>query len=88
MSGAWNIVKLYAAPSPHRMTRVGNTAIASFVGPTNMSMTPLAALYIAIPICGVLVALFTIEQMVNGWQHGFADRKGAPHHESIGGEVL
>src|SRR5215468_8995642 len=32
------------------------------------SMTPLATLYIAIPICGVLVALFTIEQMVNGWR--------------------
>ena len=28
----------------------------------------------AIPICGVLVALFTIEQMVNGWRNGFADR--------------
>jgi TRAP-type C4-dicarboxylate transport system permease small subunit len=52
------------------------------------SMTPLAALYIAIPICGVLVALFTIEQMVNGWHHGFAEPKGAPHHESVGGEVL
>lgn len=36
------------------------------------SMTPLASLYAAIPICGVLVALFTIEQMVNGWRHGFA----------------
>ena len=52
------------------------------------SMIPLAALYIAIPICGVLVALFTIEQMVNGWRHGFAEPKGAPHHESLGGEVL
>ena len=52
------------------------------------SMTPLATLYIAIPICGVLVVLFTIEQMVNGWRHGFVERKGAPHHESIGGEAL
>ena len=52
------------------------------------SMTPIATLYIAIPICGVLVVLFTIEQMVNGWRHGFVERKGAPHHESIGGEVL
>jgi len=52
------------------------------------SMTPLSTLYIAIPICGTLVALFTIEQMVNGWRHGFADRKGAPHHESLGSEVL
>ncbi len=52
------------------------------------SMTPIATLYIAIPICGILVALFTIEQMVNGWRHGFVERKGAPHHESIGGEIL
>ena len=35
------------------------------------SMTPIAYLYIAIPICGALVALFTIEQMVNGWRKGF-----------------
>jgi TRAP-type C4-dicarboxylate transport system permease small subunit len=52
------------------------------------SMTPLATLYIAIPISGVLVALFTIEQMVNGWRHGFAEPKGAPPHESTGSEVL
>jgi TRAP-type C4-dicarboxylate transport system permease small subunit len=52
------------------------------------SMTPVATLYVAIPICGALVALFTIEQMVNGWRHGFADPRGAAHHESIGGEAL
>jgi TRAP-type C4-dicarboxylate transport system permease small subunit len=37
------------------------------------SMTPIASLYAAIPICGVLVALFTIEQLVNGWRNGFED---------------
>ena len=37
------------------------------------SMTPLASLYAAIPLCGILVALFTIEQMVNGWRNGFPD---------------
>jgi TRAP-type C4-dicarboxylate transport system permease small subunit len=36
------------------------------------SMTPIASLYAAIPICGVLVALFTIEQLINGWRNGFA----------------
>ena len=36
------------------------------------SMTPLASLYAAIPICGALVALFTVEQLVNGWKNGFA----------------
>jgi len=37
------------------------------------SMIPLATLYAAIPLCGALVALFTIEQIVNGWRNGFAD---------------
>jgi TRAP-type C4-dicarboxylate transport system permease small subunit len=35
------------------------------------SMTPIASLYAAIPICGVLVALFTVEQIVNGLRNGF-----------------
>ena len=37
------------------------------------SMTPLASLYAAIPMCGALVALFVVEQLVNGWRNGFAD---------------
>jgi TRAP-type C4-dicarboxylate transport system permease small subunit len=52
------------------------------------SMTPMATLYVAIPICGVLVALFTIEQMINGWRHGFPDPNQAPPHESLGSEAL
>ena len=35
------------------------------------SLTPIASLYAVIPICGVLVALFTIEQIVNGLRTGF-----------------
>jgi TRAP-type C4-dicarboxylate transport system permease small subunit len=35
------------------------------------SMTPIASLYAAIPIAGTLIALFTIEQLVNGWRNGF-----------------
>ena len=35
------------------------------------SMTPIASLYAAIPICGVLIALFTIEQLINGLRNGF-----------------
>ena len=37
------------------------------------SMTPLASLYAAIPLCGALVALFSVEQLVNGWKNGFAE---------------
>jgi TRAP-type C4-dicarboxylate transport system permease small subunit len=40
------------------------------------SMTPLASLYAAIPLSGAMIALFTVEQLVNGWRHGFA----AEHH--------
>jgi TRAP-type C4-dicarboxylate transport system permease small subunit len=35
------------------------------------SMTPLSTFYAAIPLSGFLVALFTVEQLVNGWRHGF-----------------
>jgi TRAP-type C4-dicarboxylate transport system permease small subunit len=35
------------------------------------SLTPLAWWYLAIPISGVFVCLFVIEQLVNGWRHGF-----------------
>ena len=37
------------------------------------SMMPMATFYAAIPFCGALTALFTVEQMVNGWRHGFPD---------------
>ena len=50
------------------------------------SMTPIASLYAAIPICGVLVALFTIEQLVNGLRHGFEHEEPPeppPHVASI-----
>ena len=35
------------------------------------SMTPIASLYAAIPLSGILVALFSLEQIVNGLRHGF-----------------
>jgi TRAP-type C4-dicarboxylate transport system permease small subunit len=35
------------------------------------SMTPIASLYAAIPLSGVLIALFSVEQLVNGWRNGF-----------------
>jgi len=46
------------------------------------SLTPIASLYAAIPICGVLVASFTIEQIVNGLRNGFerAELLEEPQH--------
>jgi TRAP-type C4-dicarboxylate transport system permease small subunit len=35
------------------------------------SMTPIASLYAAIPLCGGLIFLFTVEQLVNGCRYGF-----------------
>ena len=40
----------------------------SFRLPSN---TPIASLYAAIPLCGLLTALFTIEQIINGCRNGF-----------------
>jgi TRAP-type C4-dicarboxylate transport system permease small subunit len=59
------------------------------------SLTPIASLYAAIPLSGLLIALFTIEQLVNGWRNGFdhppdpfedrdAGRAGIEH---IGGRI-
>ncbi|MBV8493238.1 MAG: TRAP transporter small permease [Alphaproteobacteria bacterium] len=39
------------------------------------SMTPIASLYAAIPFSGALVALFTVEQLLNGWRNGFEGRE-------------
>jgi TRAP-type C4-dicarboxylate transport system permease small subunit len=43
------------------------------------SMTPIASLYAAIPIAGALIALFTVEQLVNGIRNGF-DHPEPPEH--------
>ena len=45
------------------------TGFGSFRMP---SMLPIAYLYAPIPLCGALVALFSLEQIVNGLRHGFA----------------
>jgi TRAP-type C4-dicarboxylate transport system permease small subunit len=36
------------------------------------SLIPLTVYTAVVPIAGALVALFSIEQLVNGWKHGFA----------------
>ena len=41
------------------------------------SMTPIASLYAAIPLSGGLITLFMVEQLVNGWRHGFASDEPA-----------
>ncbi len=52
------------------------------------SMTPIAYLYWPIPACGALVALFSLEQIVNGLKNGFVpaaavDSKAPAHAAAI-----
>jgi len=35
------------------------------------SLTPIASLYAAIPLSGALIAVFAVEQLINGWKNGF-----------------
>jgi TRAP-type C4-dicarboxylate transport system permease small subunit len=49
------------------------TGLGSFRMP---SMLPMTYLYAAIPLCGALVALFSLEQIVNGLHNGFASPVG------------
>ena len=42
------------------------------------SMTPIASLYAAIPIAGALIAVFTIEQLINGCRKGFDHPEALP----------
>ena len=60
----------------------------SFRLPSN---TPIASLYAAIPVSGVLIALFTIEQIINGWQNGFdhpEPEQDAAHSAAFGATRL
>jgi TRAP-type C4-dicarboxylate transport system permease small subunit len=45
------------------------------------SLTPLAWWYLAIPIAGVFICLFVIEQLVNGWKNGFATLERPPDEQ-------
>ena len=48
------------------------------------SLIPLTVYTAIVPAAGVLIALFTIEQLVNGWRHGFEgpeDRDDLPAAE-------
>jgi TRAP-type C4-dicarboxylate transport system permease small subunit len=40
-------------------------------------MLPIAYLYAPIPVCGALIAIFSLEQMVNGVRKGFVRDEAA-----------
>lgn len=56
------------------------TGFGSFRMP---SLTPIAYWYAAIPLSGVLIVLFIIEQLVNGCRHGY-EAPEAPESASLG----
>jgi len=47
------------------------------------SLIPLTVYTAIVPIAGVLVALFTIEQLVNGWHNGFAGPEDQDERETL-----
>ena len=78
MSGSWRI----AAEVFNRLVVLGVGVAMAVFGWQNFiqgfnsfrmpSMTPIAYLYWPIPVCGLFVALFSFEQIVNGLRKGFA----------------
>ena len=67
----------------HRGEKIELRGFGSFRLPSN---TPIASLYAAIPLSGLLIALFTLEQIVNGWRNGF--EHGEPRDELAAVGVL
>ncbi len=57
------------------------TGFGSFRMP---SMLPMSYLYVAIPLCGGLVALFSLEQIVNGLKNGFQSDVEHVHGREVG----
>jgi TRAP-type C4-dicarboxylate transport system permease small subunit len=47
------------------------------------SLIPLTVYTAIVPAAGVLIALFTIEQLVNGWKHGFEGPEDRDHMEVL-----
>jgi TRAP-type C4-dicarboxylate transport system permease small subunit len=57
------------------------TGLGSFRMP---SMWPMSYLYLGIPLCGALVALFSLEQIVNGLRNGFTATIGDGAARDVG----
>jgi TRAP-type transport system small permease protein len=54
--------------------------LGSFRAP---SLIPLATYTASVPIAGVLIVLFSVEQIVNGWLHGFEGPEDADDFAGI-----
>ena len=47
------------------------------------SLIPLATYTASVPIAGALIVLFSVEQIVNGWRHGFEGPEDADDFAGI-----
>jgi TRAP-type transport system small permease protein len=52
------------------------------------SLIPLTVYSAIVPAAGVLIALFTIEQIVNGWKHGFEGPEDGENLAQIAGTLV
>jgi TRAP-type C4-dicarboxylate transport system permease small subunit len=57
--------------------------LAGFASFRMPSMLPIAYLYAIIPFSGALVALFSLEQIMNGWKNGFEGHDERPDPETV-----
>jgi TRAP-type C4-dicarboxylate transport system permease small subunit len=47
------------------------------------SLIPLSSYTASVPIAGALIVLFSLEQIINGWRHGFEGPEDADDFEGI-----
>jgi TRAP-type C4-dicarboxylate transport system permease small subunit len=47
------------------------------------SLIPLGTYTASVPVCGALVVLFMVEQLINGWRHGFEGPEDADDFAGI-----
>jgi len=47
------------------------------------SLIPMTTYTIAVPLSGLLIAIFMIEQIVNGWQNGFESAEDNEYHGEL-----
>jgi TRAP-type transport system small permease protein len=47
------------------------------------SLIPLSTYTASVPICGVLIVVFALEQIINGWRHGFEGPEDADDFAGI-----
>ena len=70
-AAAWDAAKC----TSNGRAYAANTSLLGVLGTFNSGCSkliiPLATYTASVPLSGVLISLFCIEQIINGWRHGF-----------------